>query len=329
MNLFFTCGDYNGIGPEVAVKTLSAFQKQKQHKLYICIPQNVFEEVRTLTKKKFPVEYIADVSKANSDKRIVSVLLLPKGKIVLGKTTKQSGMTAFSSIQKAFDAVQRGFADCIITAPISKEAFHKAGIKYPGHTELFADWTNAKDHLMFFHSAKMRAALLTIHVPIASVSDMLSEKLITSKLRIVQDSLKKDFGVPSPNIAVLGLNPHAGESGLLGREEKDVFASVMKKFGKSVSGPFPADAFFGNHSYKKYDALVGAYHDQVLIPFKMLSFEDGVNFTAGLPIVRTSPDHGTAFDIAGKGIANPLSMIAAANLAVIICSNRKRYAKKN
>jgi len=214
----------------------------------------------------------------------------------------------------------------VITAPISKEAFHKCGIEFPGHTELFASWTNTENVVMFFHSSKLKAALLTIHIPLKTVSYSLEPALIKKKLNIIIETLKNDFQIASPKIALLGVNPHAGENGLLGSEEEEIFFPVVSEYKDIVFGPFPADAFFGMHLYKNYNAVIGCYHDQVLIPFKMLSFADGVNFTAGLPIVRTSPDHGTAYDIAWKGIANPSSMISAAKLAINICENRNKHA---
>jgi len=179
---------------------------------------------------------------------------------------------------------------------------------------------------MFFHSAKLKSALLTIHIPLKTVSFSLDKNLIRKKFDIIIQTLQKDFRIEKPTIALLGLNPHAGENGLLGDEEKNIFIPFVDEYREFVKGPFPADAFFGMHLYRQFDVVVGAYHDQALIPFKMLSFSDGVNFTAGLPIVRTSPDHGTAYDIAGKGIADPSSIIHAAKLAIQICKNRMKYA---
>lgn len=326
MRLFFTCGDCNGIGPEIVVKTLSVFYKKKKHKLYFAVPKNVFEETLNTLQTSFEYEFVKTPEQSSPKKNIVSIINLGNAKYVFGKPTRSSGELAFRSLQESFNAVEKNYADCIITAPISKDAFHKAGIEFPGHTELFASWTNTENVVMFFHSAKIKAALLTIHIPLKTVSFSLDKNLIRKKLNIVIDTLKKDFKIENPRIALLGVNPHAGENGLLGSEEENIFSPLLDEFKEQVYGPFPADAFFGMHAYKLFDTVIGAYHDQVLIPFKMLSFSDGVNFTAGLPIVRTSPDHGTAYDIAGKGIADPSSIIHAAKLAVLICENRMKNA---
>jgi len=326
MKLFFTCGDCNGIGPEIVVKTLTYFYKQKKHKLHFAVPKNIFEESLTLFQSDFEYEIVKSSGQSLQSKRVVSIINLGNMKSAYGKPTKLSGEIAFRSLQESFAAVKNNSADCIITAPISKDAFHKAGIVFPGHTELLASWTKVENVVMFFHSSKLRAALLTIHVPLKTVSFSLDINIIKKKINIVLETLKKDFKIENPRIALLGVNPHAGENGLLGDEEENLFVPLINEFKEQLFGPCPADAFFGMHAYKLFDAVIGAYHDQVLIPFKMLSFSDGVNFTAGLPIVRTSPDHGTAYDIAGKGIADPSSMIHAAKLAVLICENRKSNA---
>ncbi|MCK9425731.1 MAG: 4-hydroxythreonine-4-phosphate dehydrogenase PdxA [Ignavibacteriaceae bacterium] len=329
MRLFFTCGDCNGIGPEIVVKTLSVFCKKKIHKLFFAVPKNVFEDTLKTLQIDFEYEFVKTLKQSSPKKNIVSIIDLGNAKVAFGKPTKLSGEIAFRSLQVSFSSVESNFADCIITAPISKDAFRKAGIEFPGHTELFASWTNSENVVMFFHSAKIKAALLTIHIPLKTVSFSLDKNLIRKKINIVIHTLKKDFKIENPRIALLGVNPHAGENGLLGNEEENIFSPLIDEFKEQVSGPFPADAFFGMHAYKLFDAVIGAYHDQVLIPFKMLSFSDGVNFTAGLPIVRTSPDHGTAYDIAGKGVADPSSMMHAAKLAVLICENRMKNAAEH
>ena len=326
MNLFFTCGDCNGIGPEIVIKTLDYFWKRKKHKLYFAVPGNIFEESLDRLQIDLDYEIVKTVEEGSAKNNIISIINLGKVKISAGKPTKLSGEVGYRSLQTSFNAVKNKYADCIVTAPISKEAFYKAGIEFPGHTELFASWTNTENVVMVFHSAKLKAALLTIHIPLKTVSFSLDKNIIRKKIDIVLETLKNDFMIKNPRIALLGLNPHAGENGLLGEEEEKLFEPLVGEFKEQLFGPYPADAFFGMHAYKLFDAVIGAYHDQVLIPFKMLSFSDGVNYTAGLPIVRTSPDHGTAYDIAGKGIADPSSMIHAAKLAVRICENRKRNA---
>ena len=207
-----------------------------------------------------------------------------------------------------------------------------AGFQYPGHTEYLANAFNVKDALMMLVSDQMRVALATSHVPLQKVSSSLNKELIRHKLEQLIKSLEVDFGISKPVIAVLGLNPHAGENGHLGKEEDDVIRPVIievKKSGDLIMGPYPADGFFGSMRFKKFDAVLAMYHDQGLIPFKMLHFQDGVNYSAGLPFVRTSPDHGTAFEIAGKNEANPSSFRAAMFAAIDIYKSRERYRKDN
>jgi len=329
MRLFFTCGDCNGIGPEIVCKALSYFYGKKKHKLYFTVPQNIFITVYELLKSDFEYEIVNTIEDSSLDRNIISIINLGIAKVSIGKPTKISGKIALKALLASFNAVQNNFADCIITAPISKEAFHNAGVDFPGHTELFASLTKTENAVMFFHSAKIKCALLTIHIPLKNVSFSVNKNLLKKKIDTIVQTLQKDFAIKKPRIALLGLNPHAGENGLLGDEEKNIFIPFVNEHREFLQGPFPADAFFGMHAYKQFDAVVGAFHDQVLIPFKMLSFSDGVNFTAGLPIVRTSPDHGTAFDIAGKGVADPSSIIHAAKLAVTICKNRMKHGANN
>ena len=215
----------------------------------------------------------------------------------------------------------------IITAPISKKALALARINYPGHTEMFADWYGVKNYAMMFLSKKLKAALLTIHQPLKMVSRLINQDLLENKFKLILETLRKDFKVITPKVAVLGLNPHAGEDGLIGDEEKNIILPFIKKFSKRkyFFGPYSPDAFFGMKMYLNYDMVVGMYHDQILNPFKLLNFNKGVNYTAGLPIVRTSPDHGTAFDIAGKGIADESSMVEAYRYAEKILLNRKLH----
>jgi len=220
----------------------------------------------------------------------------------------------------------QGQADAVVTAPISKEALGMAGIEFPGHTEMYAEWAGVKDFVMMFLSGKMKCALITIHEPLRKVPKLITPERILRTLRVVLSALKRDFNIKEPSVAILGLNPHAGENGRIGIEETDIIIPALKNSGfqEFISGPFVPDAFFANKLYKKYDMVIGMYHDQVLIPFKLLNFSSGVNFTAGLPFVRTSPDHGTAFDIAGKNAADEGSLLEAFYAARKIIQNRKR-----
>jgi 4-hydroxythreonine-4-phosphate dehydrogenase len=264
------------------------------------------------------------------DKNIVLVLSTQNFPQKIGEPTESSGIASYTAMEAAFKIAQNKTADGIITAPISKTAIKMAGVNFPGHTEMLAEWSGQKNFVMMFLSKKMNAALFTIHESIASAVKILSKELILTKLKVIEDSLINDLQIKFPKVALLGLNPHAGEGGLMGEEEEKIIKPAIKEFkGKSIlSAPYSPDAFFASGAYKKFDVVVGMYHDQVLIPFKMLNFNSGVNYTAGLPIVRTSPDHGTAYDIAGKNVADPSSMMHAYFYADKIVKNRKRYDGK-
>jgi 4-hydroxythreonine-4-phosphate dehydrogenase len=242
----------------------------------------------------------------------------------LGQPTKQSGQTALAALAHARTMLKRYQDAVLVTAPIAKEACSMAGSEFHGHTEMLASWDNTNQFMMIFSSKAMRGGLVTIHEPLRMVPKLLTRKLIEEKIAVATRSLHLDFGIKQPSVAVLGLNPHAGENGILGTEELQIFKAVIAKHG--LSGPFPADAFFANKAYKNFDFILSPYHDQLLIPFKMLSWKDGVNYTAGLTFIRTSPDHGVAYDIAGKGKANAESMHSAIQLARKIYQNRKKFS---
>lgn len=323
--LVFTCGDINGIGPEICVKTFNnIFNPRKRQIIFLC-PQNVF--LRTIQREsiRFSYQLISQNSLEIIDRKKVTVIDIGNYQQTPGKPTSESGLASYNAIIDAVKLSRSGFADAIITAPISKTAFKLAGINFSGHTELLAHLTKSKKFMMLFLSKKMICGLATIHVPLKKVSSLLTKNKLVESANILIRALQNDLGMKAPKIAVLGLNPHAGENGNIGFEENKVIIPALKSWRrtKNYEGPFVPDAFFGNHSYMNYDAILGMYHDQVLIPFKMLNFSKGVNFTAGLSIVRTSPDHGTAFDIAGKGIAIPDSMIESVYWAEKIVKNRK------
>lgn len=319
----FTCGDFNGIGPEISIKLFNFLlkSKSKTHLIFIC-PVNVFDYYYQSLKYKFPYIIINNISETKEN--LLNIIPLQNLKLKIGSPNKRSGEIAYQSLEVAIEILKLKAADAVVTAPVSKHAFELAGINFPGQTELIASHFNTKNFLMMFLSSKMNAALATIHIPIKSVSKSLSTNFLRKKIQILFDSLKKDLLISEPKIAVLGLNPHSGEKGKIGREEIETIIPAIKHFDRNVEGPFVPDAFFANHLYENYDAILGMYHDQVLIPFKMLNFNNGVNFTAGLPIIRTSPDHGTAFDIAGKGIADFKSLLSAFRYAKIISSNRSK-----
>lgn len=318
----FTCGDINGIGPEISLKLFDYYfgTKSKSHLIFIS-PLNVFELYYKKLKCNFSF-YVVDNITQTKPKQL-NIVALPDSKIEIGKPTNLSGKVAYQSLEKSIEILKSKNADAVITAPVSKYAFELAGVNYPGQTELFASHFNTKNYLMMFLSSKLIAALATIHIPIKEVSRNLSRELLINRIQILVKTLKNELKISSPKVAVLGLNPHSGENGKIGREEIEIIIPAIKYFNKNVEGPFVPDAFFANHLYKNFDAVFGMYHDQVLIPFKMMNFNSGVNFTAGLPIVRTSPDHGAAFDIAGKGIADYKSLLAAFRYAKMIASNKK------
>lgn len=325
MNGFvFTCGDVNGIGPEICIKTFNKkFNPQKHIVIFVC-PANVFETVVQNIQPNFNFSIIKNLNNIREGR--INIIDIGKVKLSPGKPTKSSGKISYKAILKGLEIIEKGFAAAMVTAPISKLALHLANIDFPGHTELLSHRSGIKNYLMMFLSRSMKTGLVTIHEPLKKVPGLISEKKISSAINTMHFSLKNDFGIGKPQIAVLGLNPHAGEAGEIGREEIDIIKPAIGKF-ENVYGPFVPDAFFGEKLYKKFDAVLGMYHDQVLIPFKLMNFRSGVNFTAGLPFVRTSPDHGTAFDIAGKFVADESSMNQAFSWADKIVNMRKKSGK--
>ncbi|RPI75302.1 MAG: 4-hydroxythreonine-4-phosphate dehydrogenase PdxA [Ignavibacteriales bacterium] len=324
-NFVFTCGDINGIGPEIAVKTLNRICSQKNTRFIFVCPSNVFSETIQTIKPNFKYEIVKHFVRGLEPQ--VQIINIGNTKIIPGKPTKLSGKISFNALEVAFGLTRQKIADAMITAPISKTAFNLAGISFPGHTELLARWSGSKNFLMMFLSKKMNAALLTIHEPVKNISLMISKEKLKSSLEIINKTLRYDLNIRNPKIAVLGLNPHAGENGLIGDEEEKIVKPVLKSFN-NVDGPFSSDAFFGSKKYKDYNLILGMYHDQVLIPFKMINFSSGINFTAGLDIIRTSPDHGTAYDIAWQNRADERSFFEAYQFARLISFNRKQNEKK-
>lgn len=323
----FTCGDINGIGPELVIKTLNRVVKQTRDKYFFICPENVF--LKEISKTKPSFKYEVTQSTGYSLDFPVSVIGFDKYTQKIGIPTNFSGEASYKALEIAYEIATNNPEAAIVTAPISKTAWAKSEIKYPGHTELFADWCKVKNYAMMFLSKSMKAALLTIHLPIAKVPGLINKTLLKAKSDLLLETLREDFKITAPKIAVLGLNPHAGENGLIGNEEIKIIIPFMKKYSqrKFIFGPFSPDGFWGNKLYENYDLIVGMYHDQILNPFKLLNFNRGVNFTAGLSIVRTSPDHGTAYDIAGKGIADESSMVEAYRYAKLIVNNRISNAK--
>ena len=245
-----------------------------------------------------------------------------------GQATAESAEGAIQSLKAAVRDLRDGRIDVLVTGPINKKAMSLEGFGFPGHTEYIQNAFGSPDSLMFMVSHRLRLAVVTGHIPLKDVAAQITEERILSKLRLINESLKRDFVVDQPRIAVLSLNPHSGDGGLLGTEEQDIIIPAIRKAteeGILAFGPFSPDGFFGLNHFEDFDATLAMYHDQGLAPFKALSFEDGVNFTAGLPVIRTSPDHGTAFEMAGRDQADPRSMRAAIFTAIDIWRNRRQW----
>ena len=322
-----TIGDFNGVGPEVTLKSIASKEVQKRIQPVLIGSMEIFRYYAQ--QLKLDLELVeADSAKKIKTGTIPVITVQPvtMKQLQIGKTAPDAGVCAGIAIERAIKMCMEKEADAMVTAPVSKEALHFAGYNFPGQTEMLAMLTRSDRVTMMLLSSTMRVALATVHIPIRKVSENLFIDRIVEKLDTVSASLKNDLGIAKPSIAVLGLNPHAGENGAIGTEEREVIIPAIKKAqekGINAAGPFQADGFFATRSYKNYDAILAMYHDQGLIPLKMSGFDEGVNFSAGLKIIRTSPDHGTAFDIAGKNMANPGSMTAAIELAASIIEQRK------
>lgn len=325
-HIVISSGDINGIGPEIILKTLRGYNLE-DHTVTLLSSQEVIDYYRSKLNINFPYHIIQSSDEIHPG--VVNVLECYEESpdIQPGLLSRQAGTYAMQAVERGIELCKTGKADALVTAPISKEAVNLAGYHIPGHTEFLAERTGTTDYMMMLVNETLRVGLISGHIPIAEIPEVLSRDLVINHAKIMHRSLKTDFGIDHPRIAVLGLNPHAGDGGVIGREEMEILTPALEKIrdsGINVSGPFPADGFFGNKKYEHSDGILAMYHDQGLIPFKTLSFGAGVNFTAGLPIVRTSPDHGTAFDIAGKGEANPSSFKHAFQLAIQLSTNRKR-----
>ncbi|MBI5892690.1 MAG: 4-hydroxythreonine-4-phosphate dehydrogenase PdxA [Deltaproteobacteria bacterium] len=303
-----TMGDPTGVGPEIILKAVSNPKIKRICEPVIFGDEAVFKFISAKCKMQIANCKIINLSNLN-----------PK-KLKPGRPDKACGKAMMSYIEGAVKAASNGSIDAIATAPINKDAINKAGYNFHGHTEYLAHLTNTKDYVMMLAGEKLRVSLVTIHEAIKDIPHLLKTKDILKTIRLTNDSLKRYFGIKRPRIAVCALNPHAGEAGLFGNEEKRIIMPAVKKarlLGINASPPLPSDTLFYRAVVKKeFDAVVSMYHDQGLIPLKLLHFDNGVNITLGLRIIRTSVDHGTAYDIAWKGIAKPDSMIAAIEMAV-------------
>lgn len=323
-----TVGDINGIGAEVIIKTLSnpAVLNQCTPIIYGSSKMFVYYK-KMLSAEDFSFYKINSADKAQEGKINLIDCWNEEAKIELGQITESAGRMAHISLDYCVNDIKEGHVDAMVTAPINKKSMQLAGFSYPGHTEYLESEAEGRALMMLCHG-DLRIALVTAHIPLSEVSSAISKEKIKKTIERLNESLIIDFDISRPNIAVLGLNPHAGDEGVLGKEEETTIKPAVleaKKKGIFAHGPFPADGFFGSGAHRKYDAIVAMYHDQGLVVFKSLAFGNGVNFTAGLNIVRTSPDHGTGFDIVGKGVADEGSFRTALFSAIDIQRNRHEY----
>lgn len=320
-------GDLNGIGLEVILKTF-----EDKRMLEFCTPV-LFGSTKVVSyhKKALNIETavhgITAVNQVNHSKINVLNIWKEEVSIDLGKATKVSGDYAAKSLESAVNHLKENKIDVLLTAPINKENIQSEAFNFPGHTEYLEANLEGKS-LMILMTDELRIGLITGHIPISKVAESITPALIKSKVETMHTALKQDFGINKPKIAVLSLNPHCGDKGVIGKEDDEIIRPTIaeiKESGKLVFGPYAADGFFGSETYKQFDGVLATYHDQGLAPFKALSFGKGVNYTAGLNFIRTSPDHGTGYEIAGKGLANPSSFTEALFTAIQVFKTRKEY----
>ncbi|MCB9246647.1 MAG: 4-hydroxythreonine-4-phosphate dehydrogenase PdxA [Flavobacteriales bacterium] len=329
----FSCGDINGVGLEVFLKAFSHESLFRQVTPVLFVHKEILRAYSEELELELPT--IQVIGEGQDLIEGVVNLVEPQTQLPelrLGTPDTTAGKYAVSSLQKAIAAVKSGLLPNIVTLPFDKNTVQSSEFRYPGHTEMLAAEFEVDDHMMILVGEDMRVGVVTGHIPLKDVASILSGDLIDRKISTLLNTLRQDFGVAKPKIAVLGLNPHAGDDGLIGLEEIDLLEPVIDKYrkkGEVVIGPFPADGFFGSRSYLNFDAVLAMYHDQGLIPFKYANFHSGTNYTAGLPIIRTSPDHGTAFDIAGKGVADPSSLVHSIFTMNSIYRKRLEYFELN
>jgi len=326
-----SAGDPCGIGPEIVVKALSQPRIRDLARIVVCGSHVALQRAMAAMRVDLAVQ-TTELSKLDPTSATESVMLVEPTvtdpvSFTPGRVSKIGGLIAGHSLDLAVDLVASGSADALVTAPICKEAFNLAGFAFPGHTEYLAHRFRVQDVLMVMMSGDLRVALLTTHCPLAAAPEAVTKERVVGKLRLLTHELRIRFGIQEPSVAVLALNPHAGENGLFGREELEHILPAIERSkteGINAVGPFPADTFFSAPHSDRFDACLAMYHDQGLIPVKMRSFGRAVNYTAGLPIIRTSPDHGTAFDIAYTGAADSGSMEEAIACAVELVKKNRR-----
>lgn len=332
LNIALTQGDPNGIGPELILKVLADSRILEIFTPVVFASRKVMEHYSRML--EIPMEGWRTVKSAeDAESGQINLVNVAEADMtpVPGAASQESGHSAFASLKAAVDATVNGYTDAIVTLPIDKNAIQGEEFHFPGHTEYLQQVTDADNSLMILCSDRVRVALTTTHLPISQIASAITEELIIEKLRLLNNSLQADFSIVHPRIAVLALNPHAGDGGLLGSEEEQIIIPAIEAAQAAkiqCYGPYSADGFFGAGMHEKFDGILAMYHDQGLAPFKTIAMDSGVNFTAALPIVRTSPDHGTAADIAGTGVASADSLSAAIYAAIDIARNRGLHAER-
>jgi len=333
VRLGISVGDINGIGLEVIMKAFS------DNRIFdLCTPvvyassNYAMAYQKEMGMKNFSFNFVKPNAKIISKRANLINCWEGDVKLSLGEETSEGGAYALKSLTAAVEALKKGEVDALVTAPINKHNIQSEEFNFPGHTEYLAKEFDGGDALMFMIANSLRIGVVTGHIPIADVASVISEDKILKKVEQIDNSLKRDFKIRKPKIALLGLNPHSGDKGVIGKEDEEIIIPAVKKAfdsGKLVYGPYSADSFFASDAFTQFDAVLAMYHDQGLIPFKTMSFNNGVNFTAGLSIVRTSPDHGTAYDLAGKNEAQESSFREAVYAACKVYKNRKEFLKLN
>lgn len=320
-------GDYNGIGPEIIMKALKDKAITDFFTPIIFGSGKLFTYQKNILKLNHNFNYITEVAQAQNDKINMLNLWKDNVNVDLGKPTEESTKMAIESLEAATTALMNGEVDVLVTAPINKEEMLKQGFAHAGHTGYLEEKFEKKG-LMFLVTEDLKVAVSTHHIPLAQVAENISKEKIKKQIKMLNQCLIEDFQIERPKIAVLGLNPHSGDGGAIGKEEIEIIEPAIRELfdnGILAFGPFPADSFFQPSKYRNFDAVLAMYHDQGLAPFKTLAYEEGVNYTAGLPFIRTSPDHGVAYDIAGQNIADEQSFSEAIFTAVKIFKNRQEY----
>ncbi len=311
--ILLTCGDINGIGPELILKIFQNKCLLEKYEIKVIGPKKVFDFYSKLLKiRKISEKHILNL---NPDYNYI---------LKIGTVDSIAGKISGDAIKLGVDLCKKKYFDALVTLPINKESLNLGGYRYRGHTEMLAHYTSSKNTFMMMFSKTLKIVPLTIHIPIKKVASSITRCFIEEKIILINNTLVKNFRINKPKIAVLSLNPHCGDGGLIGLEEKKIISPVITdllKLGFKIKGTFSADGFFASNLFKKFDVVISFYHDQAMIPFKILSQNKGVNFTGGLKIIRTSPAHGTAFDIAGKGIADESSTLEAIKLAGKLAEN--------